>query len=131
MKLAGYYGIFIGVMMAAQWVFFIAARLVPELQTEPIRIAFHLAAEFITALGLVVSGIGLLRRVPWAKNAYLLFTGMLAYSAIVSPGYFAQQGQWIFVLMFAILLALAAASVLAVGKPSSGGRVVLAGVTEK
>jgi hypothetical protein len=117
MKLAGYFGIFVGLMMAAQWTFFIIAGQVPELQTEPIRIAFHLAAEFITALGLVISGIGLLRRAAWATSAYLLFTGMLAYSAIVSPGYFAQQGQWIFVLMFSILLALAMGSVLAIAKP--------------
>jgi hypothetical protein len=32
---------------------------------------------------------------------------MLLYSVIVSPGFFAQQGQWIFVGMFAVLLALA------------------------
>jgi hypothetical protein len=31
---------------------------------------------------------------------------MLAYTAIVSPGYFAQQGQWPLVGMFAVILAL-------------------------
>jgi hypothetical protein len=56
---------------------------------------------------------------------------MLAYSAIVSPGYFAQQGQWIFVLMFAILLALALVSVLAVTRPSLKYGIALAGVTER
>ena len=121
MKLAGFYGIFVGLMMAAQWAFFIAAGLVPELQTEPIRIGFHLAGEFITALGLITSGTALLRKAAWGRNAYLLFTGMLAYSAIVSPGYFAQQRQWIFVAMFALLLVLAAACALAVARPSIKG----------
>jgi hypothetical protein len=124
MKLAGLYGIGVGVMMVAQWTFFIATGQTPELQTEPIRIAFHLAAEFITALGLVVSGIGLLRRTAWSPNAHLLFAGMLTYSVIVSPGYFAQQGQWVFVLMFAVLLLLALASVFAVTLPSFTGRRV-------
>jgi hypothetical protein len=111
MNLAGLYGILVGLMMALQWTYFIASGQAPELQTEPFRIAFHLAAEFITALGLVVSGAALLRRAAWGARAYLLFSGMLAYSAIVSPGYFAQQGQWGLVVMFAGVLALALASV--------------------
>jgi hypothetical protein len=111
MKFAGIYGILIGILMIVQWTFFIATGQVPELETEPVRIGFHLAGEFITALGLIISGIGLLRRAAWSRSAYFLSTGMLAYSAIVSPGYFAQQGQWIFVLMFAVLLALALYSV--------------------
>lgn len=34
----------------------------------------------------------------------LLGLGMVMYSEIVSPGYFAQRGQWAFVAMFAVLL---------------------------
>jgi len=120
-KLAGFYAIFVGLMMFAQWSFFIITGQAPELQTEPVRIAFHLAGEFITALGLIVSGIAVLRRCAWGANVYLFFTGMLAYSAIVSPGYFAQQGQWILVLMFAFLLILALASVFAVAQQSGRG----------
>jgi hypothetical protein len=111
MKFAGVYGILIGVLMAAQWAFFLAAGQVPELVTAPLEIAFHLAAELVTALGLAISGAGLLKRAAWARQAYLLFAGMLAYSAIVSPGYFAQQGQWLLVAMFGAILALAAGSV--------------------
>jgi hypothetical protein len=107
MKFAGIFGIFVGVMMVAQWAFFLAAGQVPELQTEPYRIAFHLAAELVTAAGLIVSGVALLRNLSWGTAAYLFFAGMLAYSVIVSPGYFAQQGQWALVIMFAVLLVLA------------------------
>jgi hypothetical protein len=116
MKLAGIFGIFVGVMMIAQWAFFIAARQVPELQAEPYRIAFHLAAEIITALGLIFSGSALLRRASWGASAHLVFAGMLTYSVIASPGYFAQQGQWIFVVMFGVLLVLALASVSLVAR---------------
>jgi len=34
---------------------------------------------------------------------------MLLYTLIVSPGYFAQKGQWAFVGMFAVILVLALA----------------------
>jgi hypothetical protein len=107
MKLAGIFGIFVGTLMVAQWSFYIVAGQVPELVTEPVRISFHLAAELVTALGLIVSGIGLLRGSRRSHSLYLFFAGMLTYSVIVSPGYFAQQGQWLGVLMFAALLLLA------------------------
>ena len=114
MKFAAIYGIFVGIMMFAQWIFFLASGQVLELQTEPWRIVMHLAAEFITAAGLIISSWGLLQRKGWGANAYMVFAGMLIYSVIVSPGYFAQQGQWALVAMFAVLLVLAIVSVAVV-----------------
>jgi len=111
MKFAAWYGITVGVLMLGQWAFFIAAGQVPELQMEPYRIGFHLAGEFITAAGLIASGLGLRAKKSWAVGAYLVSAGMLFYSAIVSPGYFAQLGQWALVGMFAVLLLLALGSV--------------------
>jgi hypothetical protein len=93
--------------MFLQWGFFLVSGQVPELQSEPLRITFHLAAEFITAIGLLAGGIGLLRGRPWAVPVYLVAAGLLLYSVIVSPGYFAQQGQWAIVGLFALLLLLA------------------------
>ena len=103
MKFAGWYGVIVGLLMLIQWSFFLATGQVPELKTEPIRIYFHLASEFVAALGLLVSGVALLRRKRWAPMSYLIAAGMLLYSVIVSPGYFAQQGQWGLVVMFAII----------------------------
>jgi hypothetical protein len=80
--------------MFDQWGFFLAVGSLPELRTEPIAVAFHLAAEFATATCLLLGGIALLRAKSWAKNLTLFATGMLAYTTIVSPGYFAQLGQW-------------------------------------
>lgn len=96
--------------MLGQWGFFLAAGAVPEVQSEPIRLAFHLAAEFTTAIGLIVSGAALLCGKGWGARAYSIFAGMVLYSVIVSPGYFAQRGEWAFVAMFAVLLALALVS---------------------
>ncbi len=67
-------------------------------------IALHLAAEAATALLLIVAGVGLLREVAWAPSLYLVAGGMLLYTLIVSPGYFAQRGEWAPVAMFAVLL---------------------------
>jgi hypothetical protein len=113
MAFSAWYSIVVGVLILGQWGFFLAVGAVPELQTEPIRIAFHLAAEFATAICLLAGGVALLRGAPWAKNLALFAAGMLAYTTIVSPGYFAQLGKWPLVAMFAILLALDVASILA------------------
>jgi hypothetical protein len=116
MKFSGYYAISVGVLMIAQWAFFLATGQVPELHTEPWRIALHLAAEFITAIGLIVAGYGVLHHTGWGKTAFLLFSGMLCYSVIASPGYFAQAGQWALVAMFAVLFILALVGVSQVSK---------------
>jgi hypothetical protein len=111
MKCPGWYGIAVGLLMLAQWTLFLATGNVPELKTEPLRIAFHLTGEFTTAIGLMVGGIALLKGRPWAVSVYLVAAGMLLYTVIVSPGYFAQQGQWAMVGMFALLLGLALVSI--------------------
>jgi hypothetical protein len=112
MKFSAWYGIVVGSGMIVQWTFSIVTGGVPELQTEPWRIALHLAAELTAALALIVSGIGTLKSLPWGKNALLVGLGMVIYSEIVSPGYFAQLGQWLLVAMFAVLLFGATFSVM-------------------
>jgi hypothetical protein len=105
-KFSAWYSILVGVLMFGQWSFFLAVGSVPEIQTEPIAIVFHLASKLATAVGLLVGGIGLLRQAAWAQSLTIFAAGMLAYTTIVSPDYFAQTGQWPLVGMFAILLGL-------------------------
>jgi hypothetical protein len=78
---------------------------VPEFQTEPWRIGFHLAAEFSTAVMLIIGGIAVLRSAIWGRPDLLIGLGMIIYSEIVGLGYFAQLGQWPMVAMFIVLLA--------------------------
>jgi len=111
MIFAAIYAIVVGAGMIGQWLVFLATGQVPELKTEPLRIRFHLAAEFATALALVVGGLALLTGQSWGRWFYLLAMGMLLYTVIVSPGYFAQKGQWAFVGMFAVVLLLALVSI--------------------
>lgn len=97
----------VGVGMIAQWAISLVTGQVPELETEPFRIRFHLAGEFATALALLVAGVALLTDRAWSGWFYPLAVGMLLYTVIVSPGYFADRGQWAFVAMFAAILVLA------------------------
>ena len=106
MKFSAWYSMVVGILMIIQWGFFLVSGQVPELQSEPIRIAFHLAAEFITAITLIMAGYLLNKRVTWAKHVALFAAGMLMYTTIVSPGYFAQLGQWPIVIMFSVLIVL-------------------------
>jgi hypothetical protein len=96
-----------GAGMLGQWAMFFAAGRVPEVRTAPVALAFHLAGEALTALSLITAGLGLLRGAAWAKPLYLFALGLFTYTAVVSPGYFAQIGDWPFVAMFAAFLAAA------------------------
>lgn len=102
-KSAAGYAIPVGFLMVAMWTAFLLTGQVPELETEPWSIALHLAAEFATGLALLISGYGLLRARPWAQRSILLALGMLLYTLIQSPGYYAQLGQLTFVAMFVVL----------------------------
>jgi hypothetical protein len=104
MKFPAWYGILVGFLMITQWTFSILAGGIPELQNAPWEIPFHLAAEFSTAIMLIIGGIAGLKSVAGFGQILLLGLGMVIYSEIVSSGYFAQLDQWAFVLMFAVLL---------------------------
>jgi uncharacterized membrane protein len=58
----------------------------------------------------------MLKRLAWGRKAFLVSTGMLLYSVVASPGYFAQQGQWALVGMFGVLLLMALWSAFAVAR---------------
>ena len=100
------FAIVVGLGMIGQWTASFLSKQIPELKTEPIRIWFHIAAEMATALCLIGAGIGLLTKSNWSIPLYLVASGMLFYTAIVSPGYFAQKGQWTWLVMFGIILIL-------------------------
>ncbi|MBN1140039.1 MAG: hypothetical protein JXM73_25950 [Anaerolineae bacterium] len=107
MIFASFYAILVGIGMIGQWGFSLATRRVPEIATEPFRISFHLAGEFLTAATLIAAGLGLLTGASWGRPAFLVALGMLLYTIVVSPGYFAQRREWPMVGMFAVLFVLA------------------------
>ena len=115
MTFVAIFAIIVGLGMIIQWAMSYISKQIPELKIEPIRIWFHIAAEMATALVLIAGGVGLLTDRPWGPAVCLISLGMLFYTAIVSPGYFAQRGRWTWVLIFTalIMLAIASAAVVA------------------
>lgn len=97
------YSLFIGILMIGMWVLFILNGQVPEMTTKPAGIMLHLLAEFTTAILLIIGGIGLLKKIKIGYNLNLVALGMLLYTLIVSPGYYLQRGDWVFVGIFALL----------------------------
>jgi hypothetical protein len=114
MTFAAIFSILVGTGMIVQWAMSYLTKQIPEVKTEPIRISFHIAAEMITALCLLTSGIALLVGVPWAIPCFLVAMGMLFYTSVVSPGYFAEQGQWGWLVMFSLIILLGVISVILV-----------------
>jgi hypothetical protein len=115
MIFASIFALIVGIGMIGMWSVSYFTNQIPELQSEPIRIKFHLAAEFATAGMLILAGLALLTGQGWAIPVFLVATGMLLYTVIVSPGYFAQKGQWAYLVMFGVILILAVASLFMVG----------------
>jgi hypothetical protein len=112
MKFAAIFALIVGIGMVVQWGMSYLTGKIIELKTEPIRIGFHIAAEMITALCLIISGIGLLMPTRWGKDLFLVSMGMLFYTSVVSPGYFAQKGQWLWLGMFSAIIILGIISII-------------------
>jgi len=106
--------IVIGLSMITYWSIALAFKQVPEIKDEPIRITFHIVAEITTAVMLIISGICLLMDVGNSIHIFLLSTGMLLYTLITSPGYFAQLKKYSMVIIFTIILTLSIYSVIIV-----------------
>jgi len=97
--------------MVGQWRISLLRKHIPELQSEPVRIWFHITGELLTALALAVSGTTLLTGSHRGPVLFLLSIGMLN-TLIVSPGCLARRRQWGWVLMFGALFILSIASVI-------------------
>ena len=114
MTLGAYFAIIVGLGMIGFLIYSLVKQEVPELYSEPIIMAFHLLAELVTGITLIIGGIVLLMGLRWGLAVYLLAAGALLYSATNSAGYFIQQRKWPLAIVFAVILILALISVLAV-----------------
>ncbi len=104
MKFVRISSLVIGLGMIVQWLFFLLTNNVPEIRTAPVSISFHITIELLTAT--ILLSIFFLLRKPTEGKKYLAVygQGMLGYTVVNSAGYFAQSGDWIFLIMFSILL---------------------------
>ena len=114
-KAVAIYSSVVGFFMLIFWSALLLTDQVPPEQI-PRAISFHLAGEILTALLLIFSGAGLWLEKHWARILSPFALGMLLYTVIVSPGYYAQLGNLPMVIMFTILIALTIAALIGLFK---------------
>ncbi|MHA2049100.1 MAG: hypothetical protein ACW986_05755 [Promethearchaeota archaeon] len=91
------------------WIFLLGKREVPELTTKPTQIFFHLVAELLTSIILIIGGIGLIMDQSWGVALFYISIGMAIYSTINAAGFYGQLKDW---PMFIILLVFTLVSLL-------------------
>ena len=95
--------------MFCMWIFLLGKREVPELTTKPTQIFFHLVAELLTSIILIVGGIGLIMNQSWGVALFFISIGMAIYSTINAAGFYGQLKDW---PMFIMLLVFTIVSLL-------------------
>lgn len=105
-KVVAGYSIFVGLCMIVMWIMFYCTGEIPELSTKPAEIGLHITGEMITAVLLIIGGYAIFTKRSWGLQVYSVSMGMLLYTLIVSPGYYVQKGEFLFVIMFSVLLFL-------------------------
>ncbi len=106
MRFVGWFEIVTGVAIAGLWAMLLTTGQVPELTEGRRDILFHIGAEFLTALLLIVAGIAILTVGSQVATVFAaLAAGSLLYTTINSPGYYADLGEWAVVAMFMVLAA--------------------------
>jgi hypothetical protein len=102
-SLAGAYAVGVGLAMLSMWTALYLSGEITELATAPLEIGYHLTAEGLTAVALIVAGLGFLRGRVWAGRLLPVALGMLLYTVINSAGYYATLGEWPMVGTFTVL----------------------------
>jgi hypothetical protein len=111
----GIYSVLIGLMMIGMWVSLLLAKQVPELKPAsyaPKLIAYHLIAEILTGIVLIVSGVGLFLGSDWSRILSAISLGMLLYSVINSPGKYAHENNLPMVAIFTIITILTVVAII-------------------
>ncbi len=109
--LAAGYAIVVGVFMIGFWGFLVATGQA-ELAQRPWDMRMHLAAEFSTAALLILAGAGSFIGLAGISVLAPVALGMLLYTVINSPGFYAGRGNRPMVGMFAILTVLTVAAIV-------------------
>lgn len=94
----------IGTGIIGLWTMLLLTDQVPELDTEPWAISFHLVIELTMALFSILTGIAIIKRLSFWRNVTLFTSGLLVYSVVNSSGYYGDLGQFEMMIMFAIIL---------------------------
>ncbi len=107
---SGAFALSMGILMVLVWIVYIAIGQA-DFQSTPFEAISLLAAEALTALALIVGGIGLLVRQPWATAVHIASLGMMLYTSVNSIGVFAQAAV-VPAIIFFVVLTLATTGVI-------------------
>ncbi|MFX1390763.1 MAG: hypothetical protein ACFE9Z_11920 [Promethearchaeota archaeon] len=113
--IASIYTIIIGIAMLCMWFMLLLKREVPDLTTKPTQIYFHLIAEFLTSIMLIVGGVGMIMNQGWGDAIFYIAIGMAIYSTINAAGFYGQLKDWpmfITLIVFTIISLLIASLIL-------------------
>ncbi len=93
-----------GLSICGIWTMLLATDSVADLEAKPVLITTHIVSEFLTAAFLLVGGVALLRKKPFALRVFLVGQGLLMYSALNAGAYYADTGgmQAVFISIFAL-----------------------------
>ena len=114
---ASIYIIIIGIAMLSMWIFLLGKKEVPELSTKPTQIYFHLIAELLTSISLIIGGIGLIMDQSWGVALFFISIGMAIYSTINAAGFYGQLKDWpmfIILIVFSLISLIFAALIILV-----------------
>jgi uncharacterized membrane protein (DUF2068 family) len=102
-KVLAIYSIIVGISIFSMWSMIILTGGISE---GTIEISFHLTSEFLMAILLVISGIGLLKNKLYGNKLSLLANSMLIYSVLNAAGYYRQRGNFPMEMVFAVILVI-------------------------
>lgn len=104
----------VGLGILGLWTTLLLKRQVPEIPDGDRAIYFHIAAEYVLGVVLVLGGLLLLLvgDETWVRVLAAAAAGGVIYSTINSPGYYARDGNWLVVAAFAGLTVLGVAVVI-------------------
>lgn len=105
------YSILVGIFMMGFWGVLVATQQA-ELDERPWDMRLHITAEFATAILLIVSGLGGLIASIGTVGLAPVALGMLLYTTVNSPGFYAGRRNWPMVGMFAALTILTVAALV-------------------
>lgn len=105
-KTVGIYSILLGFAVLAMWGFLIIQG---DIEEGLIEMGFHLYAEFIMAVILIVSGFMMLGKRPLSVETNMTGHAIVVYSVLNAAGYYGQRGEWSMVVFFIVLFLLSVA----------------------
>ncbi len=108
--LVAVYSIIVGMFMFGFWGFLVATKQA-ELDERPWDMRLHIIAESGTALLLILSGSGMLLGLASLTVLAPVALGMLLYTVVNSPGFYAGRRNRPMVAMFAVLTVLTGAAI--------------------